>query len=73
VDASRSRARGGSGMGGGTGGGTGLGLAIVQAIVQASHGTVTCTSRPGAGTSFVVTLPAHSAHPADVQRKCRLV
>jgi two-component system OmpR family sensor kinase len=50
ADASRSRARGGSG----------LGLAIVQAIVQASHGAVTCTSEVGAGTSFVVTLPAHS-------------
>jgi two-component system OmpR family sensor kinase len=50
VDASRSRARGGSG----------LGLAIVQAIVQASHGTVTCASAAGSGTSFVVTLPAHS-------------
>jgi two-component system, OmpR family, sensor kinase len=48
VDPSRSRTRGGSG----------LGLPIVQAIVQASHGTVTCTSAVGAGTSFVVTLPA---------------
>jgi two-component system OmpR family sensor kinase len=47
VDPSRSRARGGSG----------LGLAIVQAIVHASHGTVTCTSTAGTGTSFVVTLP----------------
>jgi two-component system OmpR family sensor kinase len=50
VDPSRSRARGGSG----------LGLAIVQAIVHASHGTVTCTSTPGSGTSFVVMLPPHS-------------
>jgi two-component system OmpR family sensor kinase len=50
VDASRSRSRGGSG----------LGLAIVQAIVHASHGTVTCASTVGVGTSFVVALPAHS-------------
>jgi two-component system OmpR family sensor kinase len=50
VDASRSRARGGSG----------LGLAIVQAIVHASHGTVSCESGPGVGTSFVVTLPPHN-------------
>jgi two-component system OmpR family sensor kinase len=50
VDAGRSRAHGG----------TGLGLAIVQAIVQASHGTVTCTSAVGAGTSFIVRLPPHS-------------
>jgi two-component system OmpR family sensor kinase len=50
VDPSRSRSRGGSG----------LGLAIVAAIVQASHGSVTCTSTLGVGTSFVVTLPAHN-------------
>jgi two-component system OmpR family sensor kinase len=50
TDPSRSRARGGSG----------LGLAIVQAIIHASNGVVTCTSALGAGTSFVVTLPAHS-------------
>jgi two-component system OmpR family sensor kinase len=50
VDPSRSRSRGGSG----------LGLAIVAAIVQASHGSVTCTSTLGIGTSFAVTLPAHN-------------
>ncbi|MDT4937581.1 MAG: two-component system, OmpR family, sensor kinase [Pseudonocardiales bacterium] len=50
VDASRSRSRGGSG----------LGLSIVQAIVLASHGDVTGTSEIGRGTTFVVTLPAHS-------------
>jgi two-component system OmpR family sensor kinase len=49
VDGSRTRARGGSG----------LGLAIVQAIVRASRGSVSCTSAPGRGTSFVVTLPVH--------------
>jgi two-component system OmpR family sensor kinase len=48
ADPNRSRSRGGSG----------LGLAIVQAIVHASSGAVTCTSAVGAGTSFVVTLPA---------------
>jgi two-component system OmpR family sensor kinase len=52
VDPSRSRTRGGSG----------LGLAIVQAVVQASHGTVECASTVGIGTSFVLTLPVHSAH-----------
>ncbi|MDP9094276.1 MAG: HAMP domain-containing histidine kinase [Actinomycetota bacterium] len=50
VDSSRSRSRGGSG----------LGLAIVAAIAQASHGSVTCTSTLGVGTSFVLTLPAHN-------------
>jgi two-component system OmpR family sensor kinase len=38
-------------------GGSGLGLAIVEAIVRASMGRVGCTSTPGAGTSFLVTLP----------------
>jgi two-component system OmpR family sensor kinase len=47
ADPSRSRARGGSG----------LGLAIVEAVVQASGGTVSCTSAPGAGTSFEVQVP----------------
>jgi two-component system OmpR family sensor kinase len=61
VDPSRSRARGGSG----------LGLAIVQAIIHASQGTVSCTSAPGAGTSFVVTLPVHRSRSAVMQPGCR--
>jgi PAS domain S-box-containing protein len=39
------------------GSGTGLGLAIVREIVTAHAGTVSCESRPGAGTVFRVTLP----------------
>lgn len=39
------------------GGGTGLGLAIVQEIVTAHGGTVTCSSKPGTGTTFYMTLP----------------
>lgn len=57
VDAGRSRELGGSG----------LGLAIVEAIVQASRGSVRCVSEPGAGTSFVVTLPVHMQHSADLE------
>ncbi len=38
--------------------GTGLGLAIVQKIVDIHHGTISVTSTPGAGTTFVVRLPA---------------
>src|SRR5262249_32298837 len=38
--------------------GSGLGLAIVREIVVAHGGTVTCDSRPGAGTTFRLILPA---------------
>jgi signal transduction histidine kinase len=36
--------------------GTGLGLPIVKAIAEAHGGTVTLTSRPGAGAAFTLTL-----------------
>ncbi len=38
-------------------GGTGLGLAIVRQVAESHAGTVTLTSRPGWGSSFVVWLP----------------
>jgi two-component system OmpR family sensor kinase len=38
-------------------GGSGLGLAICQSIVEAHHGSISFTSRPGAGTTFTVRLP----------------
>ena len=37
--------------------GTGLGLAIVREIITAHGGTVSCTSVPGVGTAFRLTLP----------------
>jgi signal transduction histidine kinase len=37
--------------------GTGLGLAIVIDCVQALGGNIRCESRPGVGTTFLVTLP----------------
>ena len=37
--------------------GTGLGLSTVYGIVAAADGHITITSRPGVGTSIIVTLP----------------
>ena len=39
--------------------GTGLGLAIAKKFTEAYGGAITASSRPGAGATFRVTLPAH--------------
>jgi signal transduction histidine kinase len=41
--------------------GTGLGLALVKAIVDHHKGTVTVTSSPGEGSTFVLWLPTGTA------------
>ena len=37
--------------------GTGLGLSITYGLVQKLHGNITVDSKPGGGTTFVITLP----------------
>jgi signal transduction histidine kinase len=37
--------------------GSGIGLYIVQQAIEKLHGTVDVTSRKGAGTKFVLTIP----------------
>ncbi len=46
--------------------GSGLGLAIVKSIVEAHDGTISFTSHPGEGTSFLVRLPAAEVAPKPV-------
>eukprot|EP00976_Prorocentrum_cordatum_P069487 1179565-Prorocentrum_minimum.AAC.1 len=44
-------------------GGTGLGLSMVKTLVTAHHGTITCTSTVGKGSTFVFTLRKGESFP----------
>jgi signal transduction histidine kinase len=46
--------------------GTGLGLSVVHGIITSHNGTVKVTSKPGKGSTFVVTLPAKSRNNKGV-------
>jgi signal transduction histidine kinase len=41
--------------------GVGLGLSITKTIVERHGGNISCQSKPGAGTTFTLTLPAEGA------------
>jgi len=45
--------------------GTGLGLPIAQQIVEKHGGRITAASEPGAGTTFILSLPALEADAAE--------
>lgn len=51
--------------------GTGLGLTTSYAIVRELEGTMTCTSTPGQGTSFVVCLPGTATAQPELVRTPR--
>ena len=44
-------------------GGTGLGLSIVKHIIQAHQGTVSLTSTPGEGSTFLIQIPCIEMNP----------
>jgi len=44
-----------------------MGLAIARKIVLYHRGEITATSKPGEGTTFIVTLPV--THPQEHQTK----
>jgi two-component system OmpR family sensor kinase len=45
-------------------GGSGLGLSIARTILVAHGGDITCSSEPGVGSMFVISLPALTSDPA---------
>jgi signal transduction histidine kinase len=44
--------------------GIGLGLAVSRSLAEANHGRLEVSSRPGAGATFTLTLPAPDTEAA---------
>jgi len=45
--------------------GTGVGLAIVRRIIERHGGTITATSRPGQGSTFIIQLPVNQERTGE--------
>ncbi|MDR3072800.1 MAG: response regulator [Clostridiales Family XIII bacterium] len=50
-------------------GGTGLGLSITKSITELLKGTISVTSKPGEGSSFVCTIPMRVGNHANIELK----
>jgi two-component system NtrC family sensor kinase len=48
--------------------GTGLGLSVVYGIIERHNGTISVESKPGIGTTFIITLPRQTAQKEDIAK-----
>jgi PAS domain S-box-containing protein len=49
--------------------GSGLGLSIVHSVIRSHNGNITVTSRPGAGTTFTLYLPASTDKVVEKEQR----